>query len=83
MKKQHTLAVIGGGASGMAAAIEAAHQGVQVRLYESQSRLGRKLLATGNGRCNFSHQGFSDSNYQGQHPHYVHDALQRFNEADT
>lgn len=83
MKKQHTLAVIGGGASGMAAAIEAAHQGVQVRLYESQSRLGRKLLATGNGRCNFSHQGFSDSNYHGQHPHFVHDALQRFNEADT
>lgn len=83
MKKQPILAVIGGGAAGMAAAIEAAHQGVQVRLYESQARLGRKLLATGNGRCNFSHQGFTDNNYHGEHPHFVHDAFQRFNEEDT
>lgn len=83
MKKQPILAVIGGGAAGMAAAIEAAHQGVQVRLYESQARLGRKLLATGNGRCNFSHQGFTDKNYHGEHPHFVHDAFQRFNEEDT
>lgn len=83
MKKQPILAVIGGGAAGMAAAIEAAHQGVQVRLYESQARLGRKLLATGNGRCNFSHQGFTDNNYHGEHPHFVHDAFQRFDEDDT
>ena len=83
MKNARTLAVIGGGASGMAAAIEAAHQGVHVVLYESQARLGRKLLATGNGRCNFSHQGFNDSNYHGTHPHFVHDAFTRFHEADT
>lgn len=83
MNKQPILAVIGGGAAGMAAAIEAAHQGVQVRLYESQARLGRKLLATGNGRCNFSHQGFTDNNYHGEHPHFVHDAFQRFDEDDT
>ena len=83
MKKQPILAVIGGGAAGMAAAIEAAHQGVQVRLYESQARLGRKLLATGNGRCNFSHQGFTDNNYHGEHPHFVHDAFRRFDEEDT
>lgn len=83
MKNARTLAVIGGGASGMAAAIEAAHQGVHVVLYESQARLGRKLLATGNGRCNFSHQGFNDSNYHGTHPHFVHDALTQFHEADT
>lgn len=67
----------------MAAAIEASGQGVHVVLYESQSRLGRKLLATGNGRCNFSHRGFRDSNYHGCHPHFVHDALARFDEANT
>lgn len=83
MNKQPILAVIGGGAAGMAAAIEAAHQGVQVRLYESQARLGRKLLATGNGRCNFSHQGFTGNNYHGEHPHFVHDAFQRFDEKET
>ena len=83
MSQKKTLAIIGGGAAGMAAAIEASGQGVHVVLYESQSRLGRKLLATGNGRCNFSHCGFRDSNYHGCHPHFVHDALARFDEADT
>ena len=83
MSQKKTLAIIGGGAAGMAAAIEASGQGVHVVLYESQSRLGRKLLATGNGRCNFSHRGFRDSNYHGCHPHFVHDALARFDEADT
>lgn len=83
MSKQPTLAVIGGGAAGMAAAIEAARQGVRVIVYESQPRLGRKLLATGNGRCNFSHKGFSDSNYHGTHPYFVHDALVQYNEENT
>lgn len=83
MRKKPILAIIGGGASGMAAAIEAARQGVNVQLYESQPRLGKKLLATGNGRCNFSHQGFSDNNYHGSHPHFVHDALTQFDEENT
>ena len=64
MSKRPRLAIVGGGASGMAAALEAAHR-VDVVLYEGHSRLGRKLLATGNGRCNFSHQGFTDANYHG------------------
>lgn len=78
-----TLAIIGGGASGMAAAIAASGQGVAVVLCEAQARLGRKLLATGNGRCNLSHQGFTDANYHGTHPHFVHEALARYDEADT
>lgn len=82
MNKRPRLAIVGGGASGMAAALEAAHR-VDVVLYEGHSRLGRKLLATGNGRCNFSHQGFTDANYHGTHPHFVHDALARYDEADT
>lgn len=83
MKRQPTLAIIGGGASGMAAALAAADGRVRVQLYESQSRLGRKLLATGNGRCNFSHMDFDVANYHGQHPAFVRDALARFDEADT
>ena len=43
--------IIGGGASGMAAALTAARQGHQVVLAERQARVGRKLLSTGNGRC--------------------------------
>lgn len=82
MSKRPRLAIVGGGASGMAAALEAAKR-VDVVLYESHSRLGRKLLATGNGRCNFSHKGFNDANYHGRHPHFVHDAFSRHDEADT
>ena len=49
-----TVVVIGGGASGMMAALSAAEQGHRVVLLERQQRLGRKLLATGNGRCNLT-----------------------------
>lgn len=77
------IAVIGGGASGMMAALAAAHAGADVTVLEAGSRVGRKLLATGNGRCNLSHRGFSAANYHGTHPRFVADALRCFNETDT
>ena len=46
----HRVAVIGGGASGLTAAISAAQSGADVTVYESGARVGRKILATGNGR---------------------------------
>lgn len=46
--------VIGGGASGLMAALTAARNGHAVTLLERQSRVGRKLLSTGNGRCNLT-----------------------------
>ena len=49
-----TVCIIGGGASGMAAAITAASNGHHVLLLERQARVGRKLLSTGNGRCNLT-----------------------------
>lgn len=55
-----TLAIIGGGAAGLAAAIAAGERarqlgrGLQVTVYEADERVGRSILATGNGRCNFS-----------------------------
>lgn len=48
------IAVIGGGAAGLAAAITAAESGSEVTVYEKNDRVGRKLLSTGNGRCNLS-----------------------------
>ena len=44
--------IIGGGASGMMAALSARKEGAEVCILERQARVGRKLLATGNGRCN-------------------------------
>lgn len=51
------IVVIGGGAAGMAAAIEAAGHGAKVMLLERMDRVGKKLLATGNGRCNLMNVG--------------------------
>ena len=76
--------VIGGGASGMMAALTAAEDPHnQVTLLERQSRVGRKLLATGNGRCNLSNLHADVSHYHGQHPDFVQPAFGQFSVADT
>ena len=76
----YPIAVIGGGASGMAAAIEGA--GIlgpgRVLLLERGARAGRKLLATGNGRCNLSNRFAEPSRYHGADPQFVKPAFARF-----
>ena len=64
------LIIVGGGASGMAAAITAAAilPPGSVTLLERGSRVGRKLLATGNGRCNLTNRGAVRKNYHGADP---------------
>ena len=73
-----TVAVIGGGASGLMAAITAAGQGKRVLLLERQSRVGKKLLATGNGRCNLSNTNLSPENYHGEAADFSRAALSTF-----
>ena len=61
-----TIAVIGGGASVMAACITAAENPEnKIVLFERQQRVGRKLLSTGNGRCNLTNTGASPAHYHG------------------
>ena len=57
------IAIIGGGASGIAAAITAAECGAQVTLFEAGKRIGRSILVSGNGRCNWSNAGVSARDY--------------------
>ncbi len=72
------IGIIGGGASGMAAALAASRsQENQVILFERQARLGRKLLATGNGRCNLSNLHAGVSHYHGEDPGFAASALIR------
>ncbi len=73
-----TVTIIGGGASGLMAAIIAAQQGNTVTLLERQSRVGRKLLATGNGRCNLTNLNLTLLNYHGQGPDFARYALSVF-----
>lgn len=59
------IAVIGGGASGLMAAVTAADAGADVTVYERNDRVGKKILATGNGKCNFSNREMSIEKYYG------------------
>ena len=59
------VAVIGGGAAGMTAAICSARMGAQVTIYERNDRVGKKILSTGNGKCNFSNENLSADCYCG------------------
>lgn len=78
-----TVLVLGGGASGMAAAIAAAEGGAEVIVLERQARLGRKLLSTGNGRCNLSNLHAAPEHYHGAEPDFCRPALERFPVPDT
>lgn len=71
-------AIIGGGAAGLMAAITAAEGGNRVTLFERQSRVGRKLLATGNGRCNLTNINLSPENYHGDKADFADFALSQF-----
>lgn len=64
------IAVIGGGASGMAAAIAAARAGASVRVFERLGRVGKKLLSTGNGRCNITNENAEQTDESGRLIHY-------------
>ena len=76
--------VIGGGASGMMAALTAAEDpNNRVTLLERQSRVGRKLLATGNGRCNLSNIHADATHYYGDDPGFVRKAMEAFSVEDT
>ena len=78
------VGVIGGGASGMAAALAAAENpGVQVLLFERQSRVGRKLQATGNGRCNLSNLNSGMEHYHGEDAAFGVHAMETFGVSDT
>ena len=72
------VCVIGGGAAGMMAAITAADCGHQVTLLERQSRVGRKLMATGNGRCNLTNRHAAPQHYHGEDRDFCAYALAAF-----
>ena len=73
------IGIIGGGASGMAAALAAAENpDVQVILMERQARVGRKLGATGNGRCNLTNLHAARSGYHGDDASFADHAISLF-----
>lgn len=76
--RKRMVAVIGGGAAGMMAAIEAARAGAIVTLIEKNPQLGKKLATTGNGRCNYTNLDMEDQiggKFRGFHPEFAAPAL--------
>ncbi|MDY3927758.1 MAG: NAD(P)/FAD-dependent oxidoreductase [Clostridia bacterium] len=72
------IAVVGGGASGICAAISAARQGADVTIFERCDRIGRKILATGNGRCNYTNINAGIKNYHGKNAGFVKNTIENF-----
>ncbi|MCD8089495.1 MAG: NAD(P)/FAD-dependent oxidoreductase [Clostridiales bacterium] len=78
------LVVIGGGASGLISAISAAQKAnefrekIEIIICERMNRAGKKILATGNGRCNYTNRNVSVKNYFGERPAFTAHALEYF-----
>ncbi|MBC7959303.1 MAG: NAD(P)/FAD-dependent oxidoreductase [Vallitaleaceae bacterium] len=82
---KNKVIIMGGGASGMMAAIIAARLGSKVTILERCDRIGKKILATGNGRCNLTNTTVDESNYFIKEPHkgFVNQILDQFNVQTT
>ncbi len=80
MKK---IAVIGAGASGILAALFAQRKGNTVTLFEKQNKIGRKILSTGNGRCNISNRFLDISHYHGSNVKFIMNVFSKFGLNDT
>lgn len=78
-----TVGVIGGGAAGMMAAITAARQGASVTILEGNDRVGKKILSTGNGKCNLGNRKLDLEEYYTERPDRLKECLERFGTEDT
>jgi predicted Rossmann fold flavoprotein len=82
MSDAFDVLIIGGGAAGLMCAIAAGRRGKRVLVIEHANRVGKKILMSGGGRCNFTNTGASPENFLSANPHYCKSALARFRPAD-
>lgn len=74
--------VVGAGAAGMMAAIEAGRRGRLVRVVDHADRPGEKIRISGGGRCNFTNLGCGPANFLGENPRFATSALRRYTQHD-
>ncbi len=79
-RKNLKIAIIGAGAAGIMAAITAKrlNKNLQIDLFDANKSIGKKILASGNGRCNISNSQITSKNYIGENPDFVNYALKEF-----
>ncbi len=76
------VVVIGAGAAGLMCAIVAGARGRRVRVLDHANKVGKKILMSGGGRCNFTNTGTTPHNYLSANPHFCKSALARYTPAD-
>lgn len=81
--KARNVIIVGGGASGLVAAISAARNGANVTIIEQKDRLGKKILSTGNGRCNLTNEYMELECFRGDDTSIVSSVLEKFGFHET
>lgn len=79
----NSVIIIGAGAAGMTAAICAARQGSKVTVLEHTAKAGKKILSTGNGKCNITNTYQDSLCYRGNHSEFAMEVLEKFGVEDT
>ena len=72
------VVVIGAGAAGLMTAITAGQRGRQVQVIDHANKVGKKILMSGGGRCNFTNTGTTPANFLSANPHFCKSALARY-----
>lgn len=80
--KSYDVIIVGAGAAGLMCAATAAARGLRVALLDHANKVGKKILMSGGGRCNFTNYFVEPANYLGDNPHFCKSALARFNQWD-
>ena len=78
--KAYDVVVIGGGAAGLFCALTAGQRGRSVLVLDSSNKVGKKILMSGGGGCNFTNLDITSENYLSQNPHFCISALNRYNQ---
>lgn len=81
--EQFDVVVIGGGAAGLMSAISAARTGAKVVILEHKEKTGKKILSTGNGKCNYTNEKQDITCYRGEHPDFVMPVFKQFGFSET
>jgi predicted Rossmann fold flavoprotein len=76
------VVVVGGGAAGLMCALTAGQRGRRVLLLEQEDKVGKKILISGGGRCNFTNSGTGPENFLSANPHFARSALSRYTQHD-
>ncbi len=82
MAHTHDVVIVGGGAAGLMCALTAGKRGLRVLVLDHANRVGKKILMSGGGRCNFTNTGTTPANFISANPHFCKSALARYTPQD-